>query len=731
MAPNKSEGGEKFSAADGENAADAGVSCGTPRILLLLAGAASAAVLALALAVSPTTRTAGAEFYRGGAPDSFSVRSMQEAAATSEAGTADGRYAYLGCYADAKGARALPHEIRDRGASLAECAGLCRAAGRRYFLREYRGQCFCGDGGYDRHGTSDGCRDCAGDNVGSYVGCAYELLPEAPVSATGSPSASATGGPSASASASADDSATSMDPPASATWSPSSADASDTPTEPPAPPLWSPSASPTWSPSATPPLDETEVDVVIVGAGWAGLSAGARLLKKGATVAVLEAGDRVGGRARTVYFGDGAVPVDAGAEWIAMYGNRPEETMHGVLRDVTNACGMPGGAALGDYGKTDKGYSSAFRHHLPGEGEMSQRKGNAFMKDLWTGDGGFLEFARKDRKTYSEVLDAYKKDTGPDRVEAEFLSTMLNFDINLRFGVGPEELTPRLGPVGSVGPMLHLAGRFGSLADAYARCEQVSGNIAGSVVLGATATEIDYDAEGGGTAVRYVAGGRAGRIRAKAVLVTVSLGVLKAKQLAFSPPLPGFKADAIEHLGFGVIDKWIGYWRRDAEVPWDTDGGAVWNTLVGRGPPPADGSGENPFRAFYNGYDTNGGHKIFVGFVGGRDAIEGMDERDDAAVHGAAMGALRAMYPGGGEAALTEPDEFKIIRWGRDPHFRGSYSLPGRDRDENSALLAKSVGRKLYFAGEATSDWYGSTTGAYKSGRVAASEILKRLDFRR
>ena len=39
------------------------------------------------------------------------------------------------------------------------------------------------------------------------------------------------------------------------------------------------------------------------------------------------------------------------------------------------------------------------------------------------------------------------------------------------------------------------------------------------------------------------------------VIVTVPLGVLKAGTIAFDPPLPEEKQQAIERLGFGLLDK--------------------------------------------------------------------------------------------------------------------------------------------------------------------------------
>ena len=50
-----------------------------------------------------------------------------------------------------------------------------------------------------------------------------------------------------------------------------------------------------------------------------------------------------------------------------------------------------------------------------------------------------------------------------------------------------------------------------------------------------------------------LAGG--GTLRARRAVITVPLGVLKAGDVAFEPPLPEEKADAISSLGFGVLDK--------------------------------------------------------------------------------------------------------------------------------------------------------------------------------
>ena len=69
---------------------------------------------------------------------------------------------------------------------------------------------------------------------------------------------------------------------------------------------------------------KANVDVVIVGAGFAGLSAADRLVNTGASVMVLEGRDRVGGRS---YTGEVAgVKVDLGATWVS--------PRHTAIRDL-------------------------------------------------------------------------------------------------------------------------------------------------------------------------------------------------------------------------------------------------------------------------------------------------------------------------------------------------------------------------------------------------------------
>src|SRR5437660_9984251 len=62
--------------------------------------------------------------------------------------------------------------------------------------------------------------------------------------------------------------------------------------------------------------ERIDVDVCVVGAGYAGLTAARRLSHSGKSVVGLEARDRVGGRIWTEHLSDGS-PVDRGGAWLA------------------------------------------------------------------------------------------------------------------------------------------------------------------------------------------------------------------------------------------------------------------------------------------------------------------------------------------------------------------------------------------------------------------------------
>merc|ERR1712183_76895 len=263
------------------------------------------------------------------------------------------------------------------------------------------------------------------------------------------------------------------------------------------------------------------------------------------------------------------------------------------------------------------------------------------------------------------------------------------------------------------GNMLHLGGSFGELADKYAKCK-VSGNIADKIMLNSMVTKIEYNSKD--VSVHYINKGVSKQLNTKKVIITVPLGVLKNGNIHFSPSLPEWKSSAIQNLGFGVLDKWIGYWHDDVILPWDLEND-VWMELM------EDESAQEkiPFKGFFNDYKTNGNHKILTAFVGGDLALD-IEKKSDMEIQNLAMTSIQGMFP---NTTVPIPNEFKVSRWGQDENFLGAYSFPSKDQMYNSKQLTENIDGKLFFAGEACAgEWYGTASGAYMTGIDAAKEVL-------
>ena len=89
--------------------------------------------------------------------------------------------AYLGCFKDTPD-RALP--VRKRSGTVAQCVANC--SGFRYVGRQWTGECWCGNEGYDKHGISEGC-NCEGSNVGGWKNCVWDMAPTTTVAPTATP----------------------------------------------------------------------------------------------------------------------------------------------------------------------------------------------------------------------------------------------------------------------------------------------------------------------------------------------------------------------------------------------------------------------------------------------------------------------------------------------------------------------------------------------------------------
>jgi len=191
-----------------------------------------------------------------------------------------------------------------------------------------------------------------------------------------------------------------------------------------------------------------------------------------------------------------------------------------------------------------------------------------------------------------------------------------------------------------------------------------------------------------------------GMVTADRVIVTVPLGVLKTGAIAFDPPLPEAKSQAIRRLGFGLLDKVV---LRFDEPHWAAEPD-VFGVL----------GADAPVSDVVNGLRFSGTPLL----VGLRAAGTARDR--EVLSDGAAVEQVRAALD------LPEPTGALVTRWAADPFARGSYSFlaVGSSPDDQRAL-AEPVGERLHFAGEATQEEFFATVhGAYLSGLREAERIL-------
>jgi monoamine oxidase len=231
------------------------------------------------------------------------------------------------------------------------------------------------------------------------------------------------------------------------------------------------------------------------------------------------------------------------------------------------------------------------------------------------------------------------------------------------------------------------------------------------VRLNTRVTGIRYD--GGGVRIDASSDEGVLEVRARCAVITLPLGVLKAEDVVFDPPLPEGKRDAIRSTGFGDATVILIRLRRGNLFERLGDFGILW------------GGGATTFHRPYVG--VKGIPPVLSAFVVGREARQ-RAALSDADAAEATRAELEGVLPS--NMHTGEVEAFAVGRWTSNPFVRGGYSfLPvGADLRQRRALAAPVAG-VLFFAGEATHTGGESATvhGAIATGYRAADEALQLL----
>ncbi|MBV7339781.1 FAD-dependent oxidoreductase [Chloroflexi bacterium TSY] len=415
--------------------------------------------------------------------------------------------------------------------------------------------------------------------------------------------------------------------------------------------------------------------MLVIGAGMSGLAAARRLHDADYSVTVLEARDRIGGRVWTSRLWDDA-PVDLGASWI-----------HGTRGNPLTAL-----ADEADVARVKTDYDNAILYDTDGE-EMSDTFW-AEIERLWNTLFAAAEDEAEDEMTIREAIEATDLWQQLSAIEQQQVLHMFNTIIEHEYAGSIDELSAVNYDDAEAfgGPDVVFLDGYGRLAEYLARDLTIE--------FEQVVDQIQYGTEG------VTVQTNRGTFEADRVIVTLPIGVLQSGNVQFEPALPAEKQNAIATMGAGLLSK---LFLRFPTVFWDeeveflnrisTEYGR-WNQWLNV--------------AFYTG------QPILMGFNAADYAWQ-IAEWTDAEVVEDAMNVLRIIYG----KDIPDPEGWQISHWATDPFALCSYSFNAVDASiETRRILAESVGDRLFFAGEATSEEYPSTVhGAYLSGVRAALSI--------
>jgi monoamine oxidase len=197
-----------------------------------------------------------------------------------------------------------------------------------------------------------------------------------------------------------------------------------------------------------------------------------------------------------------------------------------------------------------------------------------------------------------------------------------------------------------------------------------------------------------------------GTVRAAAAIVTVSVGVLRAEHIRFSPHLPVETVRALDGLGMGALTKLA--LRIDRARLGRLDGPDFFEL--------GEGGAVTSFEFWPLGQDLalvtlGGDHARRLCEGGERAAIDFTTER------------LAAILGGEARQAVTGG---RLAGWWTDPFARGSYSIARPGHASAREALRTPIGERVWLAGEATASGGAMTVGgATLEGERAAAAVLR------
>lgn len=443
-------------------------------------------------------------------------------------------------------------------------------------------------------------------------------------------------------------------------------------------------------------------DVVVVGAGLSGLCAARKLRKEGASVVVVEARDRVGGRTRTTRIGEG--DFDLGGQWIGPGQER--------LWALVNELGIQ---TFPTYAKGKKvleveGNVSTYKRSIP-----SLSIPNLIQMQ------GALSYLNRVQKQVSpsaplsmdgaQALDAETLETWRAKfVKSSKINAVMDAAVRTIFGAEARDLSALyvLMYLNAGGGLLKLSEVRGGaqqdrfVAGAQSVSQALAAELGDSVHLGMPVRRLVQS----GDRVDAVSEGDAIGGRFAIVAIPPNL----AGRIEYDPLVSVARDQLTQRFAMGAAVKVLVTYER-----------AFWREAGFSGEVV---SSDGPLSVVYDNTSHDGRQPALVGFIVGSQARH-WTSQPEADRQRRVMAKLERYF---GEQARSF-QEYHELDWGAEAWSRGCPvgGLPPGVLTHSFAYLRKPEGRIHWAGTEAATEWIGYMEGAIQSGERAADEVLRRL----
>jgi monoamine oxidase len=445
---------------------------------------------------------------------------------------------------------------------------------------------------------------------------------------------------------------------------------------------------------------DVAADVVVVGAGLAGLVAARRLAEAGRNPVVLEARDRVGGRTLNLPLGDGEV-AEIGGQWVG-------PTQERVL------------ALAGELGV------GTFPTHYEGRNliEFNGRRGS-YRGTIPRISPLVLLDIERGRRRFDRLARTVPPEApwgAPDAERLDSITLGAWLERNLRTERARRLFEIACGtvwgmPAGQMSLLwaLHCAasaGGFEAMIDteggaqqdrlvggSQVLCERMASELGRGLITSAPVRSIDHGADG----VEVRADGIAVRARRAVVAMAPDL----TARIAFEPRLPGGRRQLVGRMASGALTKCTAVYERPF---WREDG------LTGEAV-----SDEGPISTTFDNSPPNASPGVLVGFIAGPAAIAhaGLPASERR------RRGLECFARLFGEPARAAKTYFEQA-WSEEEWSAGgpvSSPAPGA-LSAYGQELRRPAGRIHWAGAETATVWCGYMEGAVRSGERAAAEAL-------